>query len=146
MKNISGTWFEVGVKYRKADENGEMKKVSERYCVDAQSFTEAEARINETQMAAEEDFEITSEIQTSYNEILLNDADNFYKINIQYIFIDEKTEKEKRQGSSLLVNAETIGKAVTYTDDFMRQSMQDYTITAAKLTKIVDIVTISEEE
>ena len=146
MKHISATWFEVGIKYRIVNENGEKKKVSERYCIDAQSFTETEARINETQIASAEDFEITSESQASYNEVLFNNAENYYKVTIQYIFIDEKTGKEKRHGSSLLVNADTIGAAVALTDEFMRQSMYTYTITAAKLTKIIEIVTTEEKE
>ena len=39
------TWYEVRVKYAKENEEGLLKAVSERYLVDAVSFTECEATI-----------------------------------------------------------------------------------------------------
>ena len=40
-------WFGCSIRYEKTMENGMQKKVTERYLVDALSFTEAEARIIE---------------------------------------------------------------------------------------------------
>ena len=40
-------WFQCTVKYEKTMENGQQKKVTEPYLVDAISFTEAERRIIE---------------------------------------------------------------------------------------------------
>ena len=40
-------WFECKIKYEKTAEEGKIVKVNEAYLVDALSFTEAEARINE---------------------------------------------------------------------------------------------------
>ena len=52
IKNWIGMneWFEVGIRYEKTMEDGMRKKVTEKYLVDALSFTEAEAHIIE-QMA-----------------------------------------------------------------------------------------------
>ena len=44
MKNI---WFECSIRYEKTMESGMNKKVTEKYLIDALSFTEAEARIIE---------------------------------------------------------------------------------------------------
>ena len=40
-------WFECKVRYDKTMENGQIKKVTEAYLVDALSFTEAEKRFLE---------------------------------------------------------------------------------------------------
>ena len=58
---MSATWYECKVKYRKTHETGEQKLTTETYLLDAISFTEAEARINE-EMAAytNEEFLITN--------------------------------------------------------------------------------------
>jgi len=41
------TWFICTIKYHKEDEQGNVRKITEPYLVDAISFTEAEARIYE---------------------------------------------------------------------------------------------------
>ena len=38
-------WFECTIKYEKELEEGKVAKITERYLVDALTFTEAEARI-----------------------------------------------------------------------------------------------------
>ena len=48
---MSAIWYECKVKYRKTDETGNQKVISEPYLVDALSYTEAESRMNE-EMAA----------------------------------------------------------------------------------------------
>lgn len=45
MKSRIGTFFEVGIRLEKTMEDGSSKKVSEKYAVDAMSFTEAESVI-----------------------------------------------------------------------------------------------------
>ena len=58
MSTIS---YECKVKYRKTDETGGQKVVTEPYLVDALSYTEAESRINEEMSAyISEEFKITN--------------------------------------------------------------------------------------
>lgn len=45
MRTRTGSWYETGVKYQKMQEDGTEKVVTERYVVDALSFTEAEETI-----------------------------------------------------------------------------------------------------
>lgn len=48
---MSAIWYECKVKYRKTDETGGQKVLTEPYLVDAVSYTEAEKRINEEMVA-----------------------------------------------------------------------------------------------
>ena len=47
MRTRTAEWFETKIKYEKTMEDGQQKKVTESYVVDALSFTEAERRITE---------------------------------------------------------------------------------------------------
>ena len=67
---MSQTWYECKVKYRKTHETGEQKVTTESYLLDAISYTEAEARINE-EMAAytSEEFFITNIKVANFSEV-----------------------------------------------------------------------------
>ena len=47
MRSKTAQWFETKVQYEKVQVDGMQKKVTERYVVDALSFTEAESSIIE---------------------------------------------------------------------------------------------------
>lgn len=47
MRNKASNWFETKVRYDKTNEDGQEKKVTEQYVVEALSFTEAEKRMTE---------------------------------------------------------------------------------------------------
>ena len=47
MRSRTSKWFETKVRYEKMMEDGQQKKVTEQYVVDALSFGEAEQRITE---------------------------------------------------------------------------------------------------
>lgn len=70
MKSISSKWFECSVRYDKMDEQGIQKKVTELYVVNAQSFTEAEARIiEEMSPFISGEFEVVGIKPAQYKEI-----------------------------------------------------------------------------
>ncbi|HLU85676.1 MAG TPA: DUF4494 family protein, partial [Vicingaceae bacterium] len=67
---MSAIWYECKVKYRKLDENGVQKVVSEPYLVDALSFTEAETRINtEMKSLVSEEFKVVNIKVANFSEI-----------------------------------------------------------------------------
>ena len=45
MRSKTSSWFECAVSYEKVQDNGTQKMVTEKYVVEALSFTEAEANI-----------------------------------------------------------------------------------------------------
>lgn len=90
-------YFECGIRYEKLLENGMQKKVTEQYIVDALSFTEAEQRITkEMGCYINGDFEVVTEKITNYSEVIPSDnaeADRWYKVKINIVTIDERTDK-----------------------------------------------------
>jgi hypothetical protein len=100
MRSRTAQWFECKIQYEKTMDDGLQKKVVETYVVDALSFTEAEQRIMEELSAyISGEFTIKDIKIAQYKEIFFADqdlADRWYKTKLQFITIDEKTEKEKR--------------------------------------------------
>ena len=135
--------FECGIRYEKTLENGMQKKVTELYIVDALSFTEAEGRvIKEMSCYLSGEFEVVSEKITTYSEIVMSDnaeADKWYKVKINYIVIDEKTEKEKKTAVYYLVQAKDIDDARRMTNKFLEGSVLDWDCEAVQETKVMDV-------
>lgn len=144
MRSRTSEWFECKVQYEKVMEDGIQKKVTELYTVEALSFTEAEARIIEEMSAyINGEYEVKDIKKAKYKEIWLSDdanADRFYQAKIQFITIDEKTEKEKRSNFVCLVQAATLNGAIKGIDEVMGGTMIDYTSVEAKETKILDVI------
>lgn len=143
MRSKVTTWFECKVVYEKTMDNGAIKRITEQYVVDAQSFTEAEARITEEMSSyISGTFEVADIRKASYKEVFFADsnaADKWYKVKMQFITIDEKTEKEKRSTVVYLFNAGTISSAIDMTLAVMQGSVTDYVITAVTETMIMDV-------
>ena len=100
MRSRTAKWFETKVKYEKLMENGLLKSVTEPYVVDALSFSETETKIFEEMSAyLSGDMQITDIKPATYKEIFFSDVDTddkWYKAKLQFITIDEKTEKLKQ--------------------------------------------------
>ncbi|MBR5037805.1 MAG: DUF4494 domain-containing protein [Prevotella sp.] len=143
MRTRTTTWFETKIQYEKTMEDGLQKKVKEQYVVDALSFTEAEKRITEEMSSyISGTFDVADIKKASYKEIFFSDegtADRWYKAKVQFITIDEKTEKEKRTNVYYLVQASTIHQAVKNIDEVMGSTMIDYAIAAVSETTIMDV-------
>lgn len=143
MRSRTADWFETKIRYEKTQEDGTAKKVTEQYVVDALSFTEAESAITEEmKVYISGDYKITDIKTAAYHEIFFSDLDKddkWYKAKLQFITIDEKTEKEKRSSISYLVQAGSLTKAVSYIDEFMGQTMIDYEISSVAETQIMDV-------
>ena len=131
-------------------EDGLQKKVTEAYVVDALSFTEAEQRIMEEMSSyISGEFEVSDIKKAVYKEIFFSDeelADRWYKAKLQFITIDEKTEKEKRSNVSYLVQAGTLNGAVKNIDSAMGGTMIDYVIAAVVETSLMDVFEYKKKE
>ena len=144
MRAITAQWFECKVKYEKVMEDSTQQSVTEQYVVDALSFAEAEKRITEEMSAYISDsFEVTDVKKASYKEIIFADddasADRWYKVKLDFITIDEKTEKEKLTRVCYLVQAASLNGAMRATDEVMGTTMIDYEAAAVQDTKIIDV-------
>ena len=119
------------------------KKVTEAYVVDALSFSEAEERIIEEMSSyISGEFNVTDIKKAPYGEIFFSDqelADKWYKAKLQFITIDEKTEKEKRSTVNYLVQAGSFNGAVKSIDEVMGSTMIDYVVSSMAETSLMDV-------
>jgi len=135
-------YYECGIRYEKMMENGLQKKVTEIYLVDSLSFTEAENRIiEEMQPYISGEFEVKTIKQANYSELLLSDeisADKYFKCKLAFILLDEKSGKEKKTSTNMLVQAASTEDATDKLNAALRLTMVDYEITSVSETKIMD--------
>ena len=143
MRSRTGTWFTTKVKYQKTQEDGTEKVVSETYVVDALSFTEAESSIiDEMSVYVSGEFHVSGITKSAFGEIFFSDVDDddkWYKAKLQFITIDEKTEKEKRSNVTYLVQAKSLARALRYIDEVMGKTMIDYDVIGLNETKLMDV-------
>lgn len=108
MRTKTSNWFEVKMRYDKVHEDGYEKKVTESYVIEALSFGEAEKTAIEFLGGY-----VSGEIQVvninpmKFQEVFFNEqgsCDRYYKAILQFITIDEKTEREKRKAHAGLLS------------------------------------------
>lgn len=134
--------YECGVRYERTIANGNTKKVTELYLVDACSFAEAEGRITkEMEPYISGDFDVVTIKRTNYSEIVegLSTADKWFKAKLVFITIDEKSGKEKKTATHFIVSASGINNAHICVVEHMKGSVMDFEIATLDETKIMDI-------
>ena len=150
MRSRTAIWFECKIAYEKVMEDGLQKKVNETYTVDALSFTEAEKRIMEEMSSyISGEFTVKDIKIAPYKEIFFSEdasADRWYKAKLQFITIDEKTEKEKRSTVTYLVQAGSFNGAVKNIEEVMGGTMIDYVIASVAETTLMDVFEYKKAE
>ncbi len=143
METKTATWFEVGIRYRKIQEDSSEKIVTEKYVVDAISFSDAEARIMEEMgRFITKEYRITSEAKASYGEVVFSDDaddDNWFKCKLTFITVNEDNGKEKLTNVNFLVQANTLGKALKNITKAMSATVSDWRVTGINATKVIDV-------
>ena len=142
VKSITSTWFEVKVSGERTDESGATRKVKELYCVNALSFTEAEARTMERLIDC--GGEVVEEKIASYKEVLSRpdeESEKWYKCKVVVLIdVNEHTGKPKRASVYYLVNADSTAGAESIIKDFYNSSAQDYVIASIAEPSVLVIV------
>lgn len=143
MRSRTTIWFETKIRYEKTQEDGRQKPITEQYVVDALSFSEAEASIlEEMKVYISGDYKITDIRPAAYHEVFFSDMDKddkWYKAKLQFLTIDEKTEKEKRTTVTYLVQAASLNGAVKNVEDVMGSTAIDYDLVSINETQIMDV-------
>ena len=150
MRSRTAQWFECKIRYDKIMEDGLQKKVTEAYVVDALSFSEAEERIIEEMSSyISGEFDVADIKIASYKEIFFSDddmADKWFKAKLQFITIDERTEKEKRSTVNYLVQAGSFGGALKNINEVMGGTMIDYVVASMAETTMMDVFEYKKED
>ena len=144
MKARTANWYLCKIRYPKTAEDGTQRIVTEQYVIDALSFSEAEERITESMGSyISGEFDIKDITMCPFKEVFFSDeetADNWYKVKLQFITLDERTEKERKSNILYLVQAGSFNGAVKNIDEVMGGTMIDYRITMIQETNILDVV------
>ena len=120
-------------------------KVQQSVCSDCVTYAKSRIKFNtlNTFNNVSGEFEVIDIKKAAYNEVLFSDSscsdDNWYKCKVQFVTIDEKTEKEKRTSVCYLVNAHNIISCHKVIDDVMSNCMIDCDTVAVQKTKILDV-------
>lgn len=143
MKQISGIWFECKVRYEQTQEDGTEKMVTETYVYKATDFGDAyDKAVKYMSTYARGAFGITAMKIARYKEIITQDErteEQYYRVKVIFITLDEKTEKEKKVACYYLVNADSVEKARKYTDTVLSDSMVDFVIEAVVEARVTDV-------
>ena len=137
MKN----YFEVTVKFDKVLEDGKVKNVSEKYLVDAISFTEAEARIiKEMKEFIFRGFKVTGIIPKKIAGLFFNGfCDIWYSCKVCYTTLNENTGKDKKTFVIMFSQGNSVEDARYTIKDKFKGSMADWSIVSISETKIINV-------
>jgi len=95
------------------------------------------------------EFEIIDISRAAFKEIFFSDeetADRWYNAKLEFITIDEKTEKEKRSAVVYLVQAGTFDNALKNVNEVMGGTMIDYVTAKIEETKLMDVFEYAKKE
>lgn len=144
MRTKTGDWYEVKMRYDKVYEDGRERKVIESYVVEALSFGEAEkAAMEFLGSYVSGDIQIVNINPMKFKEVVFNEeesCDRYYKATLQFITLDEKTEKEKYTQVYYLVQASSFDNCKETIRSFMDSTIMDYQIVSVSETKIIDAI------
>uniref|UniRef100_A0AAU8AV44 DUF4494 domain-containing protein n=1 Tax=Dulem virus 40 TaxID=3145758 RepID=A0AAU8AV44_9CAUD len=132
------SYFIATCKYEKLQEDGAIKRVSEKYLCDALSVVEADAMVTKNLKPYISGDFFTSKIENSPIAEVMGDKEcgRFWLCKVAFITIDEKTAAEKRTISQILVGAPDFTNAVENFNDGMRGTMADFEIVSLAETPI----------
>ena len=146
MRSRTSYWFECTVSYEKVQENGTQKRITEKYVVEALSFTEAEANItNQIVNCVSGELKVKGIVPAQYSEIFFSDAASdgyWFKVKVKFITIDEKTSIEKYTNGVYLVQGSDISSAKANIEKELNKSIADCNLSGISETKIIDVFTM----
>lgn len=137
-ESITSSFFEVSIRFNKELPSGETKRTTERYVIEANTFSEAEERIAE--FANSEciyEYEVRSEAKASYNKVIAitdNGLYKWFKARVRFTCLSEG--KEKQYTSMVLVQGSSIYAAAKSVE----ATFGDYDIIAILETKNIDVI------
>lgn len=135
-------YIETRIRYDKVQENGAVKTVTERYLVDAETFTEAEARIIKEQTPyLSGEFSVSAIAKTKYVEVVRSNSSDgkWYNCAVAFITIDEKSGVEKSKTTHMLFEAESLEAALKSLLNHLKDTMSDFTVTGVTETAILEV-------
>lgn len=134
------SYFIVTCKFDKMQENGAVKRVSEKYLCDALSVVEADAVVTENLKPYISGDFFTSKVENSPIAEVMGDKEcgRFWLCKVAFITIDERSSAEKRTISQMLVGASDFTNAIENFNAGMKGTMADFEVVSLSETKIIE--------
>ncbi|WP_273210749.1 DUF4494 domain-containing protein [Runella zeae] len=140
-------WNIVKIKYQQEQENGSLKTLTESYLVEAVSFSDAEARIYKLMADGAQEFTVAGISKASFSDIFYDEgAEKFWIARVLYISINEVSGKEKKVYVNMYVQGENILSALRLIEEELKDSLVPYEIVSLKLTSILEVYPLQEDE
>lgn len=135
------SYYQTTARVDRITENGEQKKVSEKYLVDALTCLEAIELTTDNMGNTSPEFEITEVKKTPIAEVFGNlEAEKFFVAKVNFITVDERTAKEKRTTSQWFIGADDYDIAKAVLTDEIKKSMADIEIAGLVESPIVQYI------
>ena len=134
-------WYQGKINYQKLGAKDKVLKITEAYLINAVSHTDAETKIHEAVSGAIPEFRLSRLLPFKVQEVfqIENGADTWYKVKVNFMSFDEKSQTEKRMPFLMLINADTPLEAYNLVSERLG-SVEDYQITNVDLTNILEII------
>jgi len=141
------TWFSTKISFLKQAENGSIYKKSEQYLLNAESFTEAEAKLQAILEDSIPEYNLLTCAKANIAEIVFNEgAEAFYSCKISFLQEDADTGKEKKVTQTFLVAADTLREANELLEEHMKGTVVEWELLTVNKTTIVDVFADENEE
>ena len=142
------TWYTCKIRHTKETDDGFLKQVTEAFLVDAVSYTEAEARINE--IAARDisgEFAVTNISKTNIAEVIPDEeAFTWFKCKVVYSTVDGDSEKEVKINTYMLIAALHVKQAFEKIEEHFKGLVVPYEIPSITQTNIIEVYPFNEDE
>lgn len=144
MKTKNGKFYECVVRYDKLGEHGVLKKVSETYCIEADSFADAEQRtMDEVACLSEGEFEIKNITPAKYTDVFINENagsdSKYFKAKLEFVTVDEMTLREKKTSVYYLVLSSDFADSLRIIQEAMASTMIDYVTAQITESKVLEL-------
>lgn len=136
------SYYQTTARVDRIMENGEQKKIGEKYLVDALTCFEAiEHTTAELHSTTNGEFEITEVKKTPIAETFGNlEAEKFFIAKVNFITVDERTGKEKKTACQWFIGADDYDIAKAVLTEEIKKSMADIGIAGLVESPIVGFI------
>ncbi|BDD03396.1 DUF4494 domain-containing protein [Aureibacter tunicatorum] len=141
-------WFLCKIKYKKEDDKGVLKNITEQYLVDALSFTEAEARIYEEMSSIiSGEFIVTNMTKSRITDVFeYDDIDLYHRCKVSYVLADEDSGKERKITNQMLVNAQDVKTAYDRMFESLSNMLVPFRVTEVVESPILEVFRFKSQE
>lgn len=134
-------YFLVKTQYNATAENGKEGKVTRLSLIDGILYGEIEQRIFEelTPFANDKNVFIADIKRYTIQDLISNYGDTYFRIQIIYTILDEKSGKEAETKHYYLVSSDDMTDAQAQLKEYLKGSLGDWEFGKIETTKIVDV-------